>query len=64
MLDIIWGGHMCIKIPYHRPWILFLKTITSGGEGKGSYCHVCHVYMILACNNNNNNNNCLKSNIQ
>ena len=24
MLDIIWGGHMCIKIHYHTLWILFL----------------------------------------
>ena len=25
MLDIIWGGHMCIKIPYHTLWIISYK---------------------------------------
>ena len=24
VLDIILGGHMCIKIPYNTLWILFL----------------------------------------
>ena len=31
------------------PFLINLKHI--GGEGKGSYCHVCHAYMILACRN-------------